>query len=216
MLRKMCNKSNNIGRPLAILAVLGVASIASAATQLHFDLNAVTITAVPAVTSTNYSTYTGVVTLSDNSSSYLEGIDIDGVDQDAVGTLTAVSGTMNYTGGAISSSPASNLTFTIENADSSLHTYTSSFDELDFENDGTVSNPLIFGNGDANPSYLDSTNFAGVNVSQWALQDLDGAAIISNFPGTTGNLDVYIVPEPVLGLVSLIGLAGLRIRSRKL
>jgi hypothetical protein len=214
MLRDMYKKSTIIGRSVVALAVLGMASFASAATELQFDINAVTISASPTVTIANLSTYTGTITISDNSQSFLEGILIDPDSQPISGTLTAVSGTMNYVGGAIASSPASNLTFTIENSDSSLHTYTGSFDDLTLSNNG-ITSPLFFSQADANPSHLDSDDFAGVDVSQWANQDLDGAAIVSNFPGSTGNLDVFILPEPAIGLIGLAALASLRIRGRR-
>jgi hypothetical protein len=197
------------GLLLAAVGTLGMSAAANAATQLHFDLNAIDVNAVPALTPADAATYTGIITLSMNPSpaSYLDGMDIDNVVQPVSGTLTAVAGVLNMTGGVMSTSPASTLTFTIKNSDNSLHVYTGTLDELN--SDGS------FITGDVDPTLLDSSNFAGVNVSQWANKPVDGALIISNFSGSAGNLDVYALPEPGISWVLATAVGSLGIRRRK-
>jgi hypothetical protein len=198
------------GLLLAALGTLGISTVANAATQLHLDLNTIEVNATPALTFADAATYTGTITISANPSpaSYLEGIDIDKVVQPISGTLTAVSGVLNFTAGVISASPASTLTFTIKNSDNSLHVYTGTFDELN--SDGS------FISGDVDPTLLDSSNFAGVDVSQWANRPVDGAVILSNFSGSTANLDVYALPEPGIGWVVATALGSLGLRRRKI
>jgi hypothetical protein len=214
MARILQNSVRKFGVCLPVIAGLAVASTVSAATQLHFDINNVTANVSPTITAGNASTYTGTVTISMNTNSSLEGIDIDNAFQTISGTLTAVSGTLNYSGGAISTSPASTVTFTVKNSDNSLHTYTGTFDELDAPNPGALDSL----DGDVDPSHLDSTNFAGVDVTPWALQDLDGSVILDNFTGTSTNLEVYLeqAPEPTLGLVGLGALMAARGRKRRI
>ena len=215
MSRIMRKTVRKLGLCLPVIAGLVMVSAASAATQLHFDINNVTATGSPTLTAGNASTYTGTVTISMNGNSSLEGIDIDNVFQTISGTLTAVTGTMNYTGGALASSPSSTLTFTVKNSDNSSHVYTGTFSNLDAPNPGAL-NSL---DGEVNPSHLDSDNFAGVDVTGWALQNLDGSVILDNFPGTSTNLEVYIIeqaPEPVMGLVGLGALALAQGRKRRI
>ena len=203
-----CNLKTR-GLFLAVLSTLSISAAADAATQLHFDLNTVSVNASPALTAANAATYTGTITISTNTSpaSFLDAIDIDNVVQPTSGTLTAINGVLNMSGGAIATSPASTLNFTIKNSDNSLHNYTGTLDEL--SSDGS------FISGDVNPTLLDSSNFAGVNVSQWANRSVDGAVIISNFSGSTANVDVYALPEPAIGWVAtgVLGLLGTRRRK---
>ncbi|HEY1684726.1 MAG TPA: PEP-CTERM sorting domain-containing protein [Tepidisphaeraceae bacterium] len=184
-------------------------SVASAASYAHFDINDVTASLSAPLSTSNASTYTGTITLATNGLTHLDGIDIDGADQGAVGTVTNVTGTLDMVNGTIGGS--SSLTFTIENSDNSLHTFTGTVDDLN--SDGTY----VY--ADANPSSLDSSNFAGVDLSQWASHNNDSQIIVFGFPSAggstnTASLEVY-VPEPAsLGLMGIAGLALVRRRGR--
>lgn len=192
---------------LASLGAIALPVAAQAATELHFDLNAVGLSASPAITGANAATYTGTVSVS-TGASFINKIDIDSVLQPSSGSLTNVSGALHLSNGAIASSPASTVTFTIKNTDNTLHTYNATFTELDTNG--------LFLEGLTNPTTLDSNNFAGVDVSPWAAGPNSGSAIVTDLSGTTTNLDVFIeLPEPAIGWIAAAGVGVMGMRRRK-
>ncbi len=201
-------------RSIGVIVAAGVvAANANAGAELQFDVNSLTASA-PGVFSTSY---TGTITLSDDGTSSLTDMLINGTAQNiAAGQLTDFSGSITIVGGVVTGG-----SFTLEA--NGTETYTASI----VSGSGSVGTSA----GATGPFTIDGltfmgsfsgltggTDFAGVDVSKWDVTS-SGSFLEFKYAGgtdTDSDIDIFVVvPMPAaasLGAVGLVGLVGVRRR----
>jgi hypothetical protein len=181
----------------SVAAVLGCVSAASASMTLQMDLNALGLQvrdAGGAPVAFGGLSHTGSVELSQGAFGYMAGIYVDGVNQNFVGSLTAMSGTIELLNGNVT---GGSLTVTVNGAD----TYTA-----DISNVGNVSSYVGGGyilQGLTVNGAFSSAMYGNVNVAPWNTGGLMGSFLKFNFNPDAGgsgyadiDLFVNVIPLP--------------------
>ncbi len=207
---------------VAVAAALGMASVASADTVLQLDLNSLLTTG-----GAGFSTsFTGTLTIVDDSDSALVDIFIDGVAQniptsmlkDMSGEITLVSG--DVTGGFLDV-----VAWSVTAGSGDFNTYHATivdgFGEVVSQTTGFAIDGLTFSGTFSSTS--DDTVFATVDVTDWDdVEPLNGSFVEFAYdPNTSGvddvsDMDIFIViPLPTTAGMGLAGLLGIGLLRRR-
>ena len=215
---------------LTAAATAGIASMATAASELQLDVNALIVSvdnsgmadldsAVARGSSGFSTTYTGSITMNDGPLSDLAGILCDGVPFAVTGSLNDFTGSIDFVNGQVAGG-----SFTVEVVETGgeINTYSAQI----ASGIGAINTQAGQGfqiDGLTFAGMFSSGTFAGVDVSRWfEAQPLPGSFLTFQFePNADGvdtdtDIDIFVVvPLPAGGAiasVALIGLAGVRRR----
>jgi len=166
--------------------------------------------------------FTGSISMTQDASSILAGVLIDGLSQSVNGTLSSFSGQIDFLNGDVD---GGQFTVTVlENDAVTMNSYTAQIIPGVGDIDPQAGSPGQFSiDGLTFEGFFSSDLFAGVDVSDWnESEPLSGSFIQFKFaPGEDGvdndsDIDIFVVvPLPAggaLAAVGLVGLAGVRRR----
>ncbi|MHC4975930.1 MAG: MYXO-CTERM sorting domain-containing protein [Planctomycetota bacterium] len=219
MISRALHVLSRMSRGLCAVGILAVAPHAHADMMLSMDINSITALwqpgdGAPLAFDTNA---TGTIVVTEDASSELVDIRVDGIAQAMSSSLDTVFGFIDLVAGSVVSGrlgvtmlDGSTYIASIDNTEGKVNTQAGqgfTTDGLTFS--GAFSN-LVGGN-----------LFAGVDVSNYSGTDLLGSFLLHAFsPDAFGidddtDLEIYVQPIPSPGALALMGLGGLALARRR-
>jgi len=238
------------GKQIAVIGAAAFASVAYGGRELQIDVNSLTTSVMDAMPGAAGSTFevdsyvannvdgsggtprgggfgldfTGSISMTDDATSILAGVLIDGMSQSINGTLSTFSGQIDFVNGDVD---GGNFTVTVlENDGITLNSYTAQITQGVGDISTQAGAPGQFSiDGLTFEGFFSSDVFAGVDVSDWnEAEPLIGSFIQFKFaPNASGvdtdsDIDIFVViPLPAGGALASAGLIGLLgVRRRRM